>query len=88
MIIAIYGPSGTGKTAISGLLAEMLGLPFRLCGEAVKGRAAMLGVPWRELPDEQHRAVDAETRIWVNRNQPCLVEGRYLDYVLVPSKLM
>jgi cytidylate kinase len=84
MIVALYGSSCTGKTATARALAAGLALPLRLCGEAVRGRASDLSVSWLELPDEQHRAVDDETRSWCRRMRHCIVEGRFLDRVLLP----
>ncbi|MGH9894300.1 MAG: AAA family ATPase [bacterium] len=84
MIIAIYGPSCTGKTTITGALRDAFGLPLRSCGEEVRRRAEVVGLSWDELPDDQHRAIDTETLLWVASNRPCLVEGRFLDRVLGP----
>ena len=82
MIIALFGNSQTGKTTIAKRLAEELAFPLRSCGEAVKHRAQEKGISWDELSDAEHRAVDENTRIWVLTNRPCLVEGRYLHFVL------
>jgi cytidylate kinase len=82
MIIALFGPSCTGKTTLALRLGKLLGLPLRSCGEAVRTRAMMLGVSLHELSYDEHRRVDAETREWVLEKRPCLVEGRYLHSVL------
>jgi cytidylate kinase len=84
MIIALVGSTCTGKTTLGLRLRDSLGLPLRSCGEAVRLRRTSLSVRWEELSYDQHRQVDAETREWVRSNQPCLVEGRYLDRVLAP----
>jgi cytidylate kinase len=84
MIVALCGPSCTGKTTIAELVRNHTGLPLRCCGNTVKQKANELGVPVAELPDGEHRAIDAETVRWATSNSPCLVEGRYLQYVLAP----
>lgn len=84
MIIAFFGASCTGKTAISRTLSLDLDLSMRSCGDAVRSRARALAIPWLDLPDKQHRAVDDETRLWCESMQPCIVEGRFLDKVLFP----
>jgi cytidylate kinase len=83
MIVALFGPSGVGKTTIARMLQDQLGLPLRSCGAAVVDRAVRFGVPFANLPDDEHRAVDHETLSWVAVHQSCLVEGRFLDSVLV-----
>jgi len=84
MIVALFGPSCTGKTTIAQRVMSELGLPLRSCGEAVKLKAGVLGLPLTELSDDEHRRIDDETRRWALANSPCLVEGRYLDRVLSP----
>jgi cytidylate kinase len=86
LIVALFGFSCTGKTTLGRRLGDVLGLPFRSCGEVVKDRARSLGIPLQELSYGEHRTVDADTREWVRKNRPCLVEGRYLDYVLSPLR--
>jgi len=82
MIVALFGSSCTGKTTLGRHLSEVLAVPFRSCGEAVKDRARMLGIPFQELSYHEHRVGDNATREWVGKNSPCVVEGRYLDRVL------
>lgn len=82
MIIAIFGSSCTGKTTLSRALCAMVHLPLRSCGDAIRNKAEEVGVSWHELSDVDHQAVDAETLSWAIENTPCVVEGRYLDYVL------
>jgi cytidylate kinase len=82
MIIAIFGSSCTGKTSVARPLAEELGLAIRSCGEEIKKRAKALSISVGELPDEVHSVIDNETVTWVSANEHCIVEGRFLDYVL------
>jgi cytidylate kinase len=84
MIVAFFGPSCVGKTTIARVLQDQFGLPLRSCGAAVVGRAARLSVPFTDLPDEEHRAVDCDTLSWVASHPSCLVDGRFLDSVLAP----
>jgi cytidylate kinase len=84
MIVAFFGPSCVVKTTIARVLQDQLALPLRSCGAAVVERAARVGVPFTDLPDEEHRAVDHDTLSWVVSRQSCLVEGRFLDSVLAP----
>jgi cytidylate kinase len=84
MIISLCGASSTGKTTIARRLANEAGYPLRSCGEIVKSKATLLGVRLDELSDELHQEIDNETRSWAVANDPCLVEGRYLDQVFVP----
>jgi cytidylate kinase len=84
MIVAFFGPSCVEKTTIALAAQDRLALPLRSCGAVVVERAARLGVPFTELRDEEHAAVDANTLSWVAGHQSCLVEGRFLDAVLSP----
>jgi hypothetical protein len=59
-----------------------MSMSTRFCGEAVKIKAKLLNVSIDSLPDAEHLAVDEETRRWARANDPGIVEGRYLDYVL------
>jgi cytidylate kinase len=84
MIVVLYGQSLSGKTTIANALRRHLeDCPARHCGEVVKARAKVLLVPFGDLPYEEHRAIDADTRVWIEA-QPhtAIVEGRYLHYVL------
>jgi cytidylate kinase len=82
MIFAIYGPSCVGKTTVARQIAAEFGLPLRSCGAAVRDRARALGIEPHALPDAVHRQVDEETLAWALANHPCLVEGRFLNFVL------
>lgn len=82
-IIALFGASGTGKSAIAKELAEKLGVPLRMCGEEVKSAAKSRGISLAGLCDDDHLAIDTETRHWISTsNEGCVVEGRFLDMVL------
>lgn len=84
MIIALYGQSSSGKTTIAKALRHRLGNGLvRHCGELVKARAKGLGVSLNDLPDEEHRAIDADTCKWSEAQTGiAIVEGRYLHCVL------
>lgn len=84
MIVALYGPSSSGKTTIAISLRQHLGdCPVRHCGEMVKARARGLSVSLNDLRDEEHRIIDADTRAWCEaQHSLAIVEGRYLHYVL------
>jgi cytidylate kinase len=86
MIIAIVGTSCTGKTSIAVPLAEELGFVLRSCGEEIKRKAKELNVAINELPDDIHSAIDGETIAWIQANADCIVEGRFLDFVLSPIR--
>jgi hypothetical protein len=82
MILALFGPSCSGKTTIARHASARLNIGARFCGEAAKLRARLLDISVGSLSDDEHRAVDEETRRWALASDPCIVEGRYLDYVL------
>jgi cytidylate kinase len=83
MIIGIFGASSVGKSSAARLLAQRRTLPLRACGSLVREVAESLHVSHpEELSDAVHRGIDEETLDWSLRNQPCLVEGRFLDRVL------
>ena len=82
MIFCIFGQSCVGKTAVAQRVAAELNLPIRSCGAAVRESAKALGVSSHDLPDTGHRDVDRSTVAWAFANQPCIIEGRYLDLVL------
>jgi cytidylate kinase len=84
MNLAIYGKCCTGKTVVSDLLAQQLGLPVRHCGELVKEAAIRAGTSPGELSSSCHRRIDAETReVVIESSSGLLVEGTFLDHVLV-----
>jgi cytidylate kinase len=82
MIICIFGFSCVGKSSSATLLANVLCLPLRSCGSAVLAAAHSLGLDIKDLPDDGHRTVDAETVDWARKSGTCIVEGRFLDQVL------
>lgn len=82
MIISIFGLSCVGKTSAASLLATELSLPLRSCGSEVTAAAIGLELAARDLPDGDHRIVDAETVAWARKQGSCIVEGRFLDNVL------
>ncbi|RDJ21061.1 hypothetical protein DWF00_07525 [Bosea caraganae] len=86
MIVCLFGPSCVGKTTLAQRAAVALGLPLRSCGEAVRAAATAHGLTINDLPDEQHREVDAGTVVWAMGNKSCIVEGRYLDRVFADSR--
>jgi cytidylate kinase len=81
MIFCIFGGSCVGKTTVAKQIAAELGIPLRSCGSAVSERARPLRMNVRDLPDTIHREVDGCTVAWGLANQPCIIEGRYLDAV-------
>lgn len=82
-IVALFGPSASGKSTIGKLLATDLSVPLRMCGEAVKLEARSKGVGFSDLTDDDHRAVDEQTRLWLIQTKgSCVVEGRFLNFVL------
>lgn len=83
-LIALFGPSCTGKTTLARILADRMGLPLRCCGELIKQRAAERGVPIPELSQEDHCEIDEGTREWCQLGEARIVEGRFLDQVLAP----
>lgn len=82
MIIGIFGASCVGKSSAARLLAQRRAVPLRPCGSLVRNAAASLKCDPGELPDAIHREIDRQTLDWSLKNEPCLVEGRFLDRVL------
>jgi cytidylate kinase len=86
MIVCILGPSCVGKSTIARRAAAALELPLRSCGDAVREKAEILGLPIEQLPDDAHRAVDAASVVWaLERFGGCLLEGRFLDAVFAAA---
>ena len=85
MILALTGSSLTGKTTLGRQIAGVFNLPLRVCGDEVRRAAAELRVDLGDVPVELHRQIDDATREWAERNQPSIVDGRFLDYVLGPA---
>ena len=84
MILAINGASKVGKSTIARALRDLVQVPLRSCGEEIKAAATARNVSTDKLTDDIHKSVDQETVKWAAENRPCVVEGRYLDYVLCP----
>jgi cytidylate kinase len=82
MIFAVYGASCVGKTTVASRVAEDLKLPLRSCGSVVRDRAKALGIELHAVPDDVHHEIDRATVAWALANEPCVVEGRFLDKVL------
>lgn len=84
MIVALFGRSGCGKTSLAEIVSSELGIPVRHCGEEIWKAAAAAGVSFSELPDETHRLVDRQSRVWCAAEGAGmrLIEGRFLDHVL------
>src|SRR6266496_1264569 len=81
-VIAIYGPSCSGKTRLSRELSQKLKLRVRHCGKVVEARAVELGVNVDDLPLVEHQLIDADTRRCAAVDEGLIIEGRYLDAVL------
>ena len=82
MIVALYGPTASGKTSVGRVLAGQLNFPIRSCGEEIKQRAKTLGLSVDALPGNEHRVIDQLTLDWVREHPNGVVEGRFLNYVL------
>ena len=85
MIICLSGPSCAGKTTVARRLAELSHLPLRSCGEAIRAAARQANLHHADLPDSMHKEVDAATVAWALDNQPCLVEGRFVDVIFADA---
>lgn len=83
MITALFGASCSGKTTLGRRLAADANRPFRSCGDVAKERARHLNVEINALSSAEHQRIDDETRVWCRENVSGVVEGRYLDQVLV-----
>ena len=85
--IAVTGESCTRKTTIARLLASHFKCSVRHCGEIAKCRANELGVHVADLPEDEHRVIDDETkRIIEETERLIIVEGRYLLEILKSVK--
>lgn len=83
VVVAIFGPSCSGKTTVAAGLAKALGAQTRHCGEVLKTKASALGKRVPDLADDEHAALDAETREVVTTSGASLVvEGGFLNHVL------
>ena len=82
MIVAIFGRSCSGKTALASAVASLLKFSVRHCGDAIREAASAADVSIDELSIEQHQKVDQATYQWASASGVALVEGRFLQYVL------
>ena len=82
--VALFGQCATGKSTLARLVSGELGIPLRACGDVVRERARELGVALDMVPMSEHAAIDHATVEWVLGQEQCIVEGRYLDFVLRP----
>jgi cytidylate kinase len=79
LAIALFGPSGVGKSTVARRLAGELSAALRQCGEAVSSKIAENGA----ITIADHRHIDETTRAFVSQRQTAVVvEGRFLDRVL------
>jgi cytidylate kinase len=83
-MIALFGPSAVGKTTLAEVVANEFGISARYCGREVQGFARADKVAVNELALPRHREIDAATLEWAIGNPNGLIEGRFLDHVLVP----
>jgi len=82
LVIAIYGESAVGKSAVAQEVASVLHAHLRSCGEIIKAHAIEMGIPSESLPVEVHAQIDAATqRAAEDASSPLVIEGRYLDRV-------
>jgi cytidylate kinase len=82
-VVALYGPSCSGKTSVAQALAPPLDASLRSCGELVREYARQIGVHVMELADDDHRAIDRETRLIAeDATGLWVIDGSFLDHVL------
>lgn len=82
MIIGLFGHTCAGKSMAAQKLGQLLNTPVRHCGEAVKALAAEQGISASQLSNEDHAAIDRQTRSAADSGEPLIVEGTFLDCVL------
>ena len=85
MIFGIFGASLTGKTTLAQRVALALQLPLRSCGNEIRKEMGENGRQDSDIPRFIHEKVDTETLEWAIANEPCIVEGRFLDRVFPSS---
>jgi cytidylate kinase len=83
MLIALYGGTSTGKTTLVRALVGRKGMQARFCGDVVRNGARRLEVSIEDLPVSEHGKIDAETLDWCHNCGSGLIEGRFLDQVLL-----
>jgi cytidylate kinase len=83
MIVALFGASACGKTALAELAAAELGIAVRHCGREIANAAVAAGHDLAAIPDHLYRALDQQTRDWCTGIKGVvLIEGRFVDRVL------
>jgi cytidylate kinase len=83
IVIAVQGPTCSGKTTTAKKLAALLGFKVRSAGDAVKARSVELNVEPDELSLLDHQRIDDLTRQMVESSkEPLIVEGTFLDALL------
>ena len=85
MIVAIYGKSCSGKTILSNNLSKELSIPVRHCGDAVRRTAAERGISPEALLPQDHLNIDDESRRALQNHENLIIEGCFLDNVLIGS---
>ena len=83
-IIAIYGRTCSLKTDVAHELSHITGFKLANRGEAATTEAKYTRVPTAfQLPEEFHRALDAETRRMATRDEKLMIfESAFMDEVL------
>jgi cytidylate kinase len=83
-LVAIIGPTLSGKTTIARELGILSGAVVRHCGEIFKQQKRVLPAnASQDLIGRLHREVDEETLAFARVRQVLsIIEGRYLDSVL------
>ncbi|HEV2740571.1 MAG TPA: AAA family ATPase [Candidatus Elarobacter sp.] len=81
--LGLFGPTGVGKSTVARVLGDRFSLPVRHCSQALRERAASLGLELSDVPKAVHDEIDEETRC-VARSVigGLVIEGRFLDKVL------
>jgi len=90
MVIAIFGRSSVGKSAVATILGAHLGVPVRHCGESVKEYARQHNRSASQLANADHQIIDDATRRIAATTDRLIIEGTFLDSVLteVPGVIL
>jgi cytidylate kinase len=83
-VVALFGSSAVGKTTLARHLAALLQWPLRSCGSQVMELARERGLAPDQLPIGDHCKIDNDTLVWIEAQEMCVVDGRFLDIVLSP----
>ena len=85
-VIGIFGRTCTGKSDVARELSRMTGNKVKHPGEAITTRAKAEGLSsGKDVADEWHRSVDAETIAKVDAlNELWIIDGSLLDAALGP----